>query len=317
MGGVSNKLQAEKIKKGIDILVATPGRLIDHLESKVVDLSGVNRLVLDEADTMLEMGFIGEIEALFAQASPTRQISMFSATMSQNVKKLAKEFLKKPVVIELTDVRQRVDVIEHIAYKVDSAKKTEMLSYLIGSQNLNQVLIFVNTKKRADSITARFNLDGLPTACIHGDIKQPARARALREFKSGKVRVLVATDIAARGIDIESLPYVINFELPETTDDFTHRVGRTGRAGKSGSAITVVCASEYRQLEEIEKDLMITIKRLVLDGYELTEKQPRVFKRKKQKLTEKKPTKNTPKKPKQVNSKKTTKRDSNRNFRNK
>nr|WP_228150829.1 DEAD/DEAH box helicase [Malaciobacter marinus] len=313
-GGVSNKLQAEKIKKGVDIIVATPGRLLDHVENKILSISSINRVILDEADTILEMGFIEEVKRILAQVSQYRQISMFSATISQNVKKLAKEFLNKPTVVELTNVRQRVDSIEHTAYKIDSFKKIEMLSFLIGSKNYHKVLVFVNTKKIADEITQQFNLDGLSTLCIHGDIKQPARARALRDFKSDKIRVLVATDIAGRGIDIEDLPYVVNFELPLSTDDFTHRVGRTARAGKTGQAITLVCANEYKQLEKIEKDLMITIKRLVLDEYELTEKQPRLFKKKKKKLTEKK---NITKPVKKATSKKTTKRDSNRNFRGK
>lgn len=313
-GGVSNKLQAEKIKKGVDIIVATPGRLLDHVENKILSISSINRVILDEADTILEMGFIEEVKKILAQVSQYRQISMFSATISQNVKKLAKEFLNNPTVVELTNVRQRVDAIEHTAYKIDSFKKIEMLSFLIGSKNYHKVLVFVNTKKIADEITQQFNLDGLSTLCIHGDIKQPARARALRDFKSDKIRVLVATDIAGRGIDIEDLPYVVNFELPLSTDDFTHRVGRTARAGKTGQAITLVCANEYKQLEKIEKDLMITIKRLVLDEYELTEKQPRLFKKKKKKLTEKK---NITKPVKKVTSKKTTKRDSNRNFRGK
>lgn len=263
---------------------------------------------------MLEMGFVEEIEKILQQVSVSRQIAMFSATISQNVKKLAKKFLKTPSVIELTDVRQRVDIIEHTAYKVDSFRKTEMLSYLIGSKNYEQVLVFVNMKKTADEITEHFNLDGLKTLCIHGDIKQSARAKALKDFKSGKIRVLVATDIAARGIDIQDLPYVINYELPQSTDDFTHRVGRTGRAGKNGTAITLTCASEYKQLEEIEKDLMITFKRVILEGFELTEKQPRAFKKKKKKLTEKKQVEKPVKK---VKSKKTTKRDANRNFRKK
>ncbi|WP_423494959.1 DEAD/DEAH box helicase [Malaciobacter marinus] len=313
-GGVSNKLQAEKIKKGVDIIVATPGRLLDHVENKILSISSINRVILDEADTILEMGFIEEVKRILAQVSQYRQISMFSATISQNVKKLAKEFLNNPTVVELTNVRQRVDSIEHTAYKIDSFKKIEMLSFLIGSKNYHKVLVFVNTKKIADEITQQFNLDGLSTLCIHGDIKQPARARALRDFKSDKIRVLVATDIAGRGIDIEDLPYVVNFELPLSTDDFTHRVGRTARAGKTGQAITLVCANEYKQLEKIEKDLMITIKRLVLDEYELTEKQPRLFKKKKKKLTEKK---NITKPVKKATSKKTTKRDSNRNFRGK
>lgn len=265
------------------------------------------------------MGFVKEIETILSQTSSYRQIMMFSATISQNVKKLAKEYLNNPTVFELTDVRQRVNIIEHTAYKVDSFKKIEMLSYLIGSKNFERVLVFVNTKKTADEITEHFNLDGLKTLCMHGDIKQSARNKAIKDFKAGQIRVLVATDIAARGIDIEDLEYVVNFELPQSTDDFTHRVGRTGRANKKGNAITLISAKEYKALEEIEKDLMITIKRLVLQGYELTEKQPRLYKHKKKKLLEKKKVdkKRSDKPEKKIKSKKTTKRDENRNFRRK
>ncbi|WP_309109276.1 DEAD/DEAH box helicase [Arcobacter sp. CECT 8985] len=318
-GGVNNKVQAEKIKNGTDIIVATPGRLIDHIQNNAVNVSSVNQIVLDEADTMLDMGFVKEIETILSQTSSYRQIMMFSATISQNVKKLAKEYLNNPTVFELTDVRQRVNIIEHTAYKVDSFKKIEMLSYLIGSKNFERVLVFVNTKKTADEITEHFNLDGLKTLCMHGDIKQSARNKAIKDFKAGQIRVLVATDIAARGIDIEDLEYVVNFELPQSTDDFTHRVGRTGRANKKGNAITLISAKEYKALEEIEKDLMITIKRLVLQGYELTEKQPRLYKHKKKKLLEKKKVdkKRSDKPEKKIKSKKTTKRDENRNFRRK
>lgn len=318
-GGVSHKEQIRKINNGVDILIATPGRLIDHLENKLIDLSAVQTLVIDEADTMLDMGFLTEIEAILPLCSPTRQISMFSATFSQNVKKLAKEFLKSPVVIQIHKARDTVDIIEHEIYKVDLLKKTEMLSFLIGTKNYQQVLIFVNTKKQADSIARHFNLDGLATEAIHGDIKQPARARALRKFKKSEIRVLVATDIAARGIDIEQLPQVINYELPETTDDFTHRVGRTGRAGNPGHAITLLHTKEYRQMVEIEKELILTIPRNILEGFEPTEKEPRIFIRKKASLSERKGLKKHTKSPRRgaKSSNKTTKRDENRNFRKK
>ncbi len=314
---MSNKLQQQKLEKGVDILVATSGRLKDHIENNGLDLSSVNKLILDEADTMLDMGFLSDIEELFALCSPSRQIMMFSATISQNVRKLAKEFLKSPVTVELTDRRQTVDLIDHEAYKVDTDKKKEMLSYLIGSKNYQQILIFVNTKKMADTLVETFNLDGIPSEAVHGDIKQPARARALRKFKAGEIRALIATDIAARGIDIQELPLVVNYSLPETTDDFTHRVGRTGRAGNRGNVITLLTVKDYKKFAGIEKDLMLKIPRLECDGFELTEKEPRMITRKKVQLSEKKglkkPTKAPRKGPKV--SKKTTKRDDNRNFR--
>lgn len=314
-GGVSHKEQLRKINNGIEILIATPGRLIDHLEKGDINLSSVNTIVLDEADTMLDMGFLVDIEKIFEMASPKRQVMMFSATLNQNVKKLAKEFLNNPETIQIHPERSSVNLIEHEIYKVDSDRKTEMMSYLIGSKNYSQVLIFVNTKQAANDITTHFNLDGLTSECIHGDIKQPARARALRKFKSGEIRVLIATDIAARGIDIEQLPHVINYELPETTDDFTHRVGRTGRAGNQGHAITLLCPKEYKQMAAIEKELIMNIPRLTLDGFELTEKEPRMVRFKKKSLSEKKGMKAKPYEKKFKKSKKTTKRDDNRSFR--
>lgn len=315
-GGVSHKEQLRKINNGIDILVATPGRLIDHIEKKAIDLSSVQTLVVDEADTMLDMGFLEDIEKIFQEASLQRQILMFSATLNQNVKKLAKEFLKNPTTIQIHDQRSTVEIIDHEIYKVDSDKKHQMLSYLIGSKNYQQVLIFVNTKKVADALTKHLNLDGLASECIHGDIKQPARARALKKFKSGDIRVLIATDIAARGIDIEQLPQVVNFDLPETTNDFTHRVGRTGRAGHKGHAITLLSAKEYKQMAAIEKELKINIPRLILEDFEPTEKEPRLNRPKPKKLSEKKGLKKPKVKEKAlVKSKKTTKRDENRKFR--
>ena len=297
--------------------------MIDHINTKSVDLSSVNSLVLDEADTMLDMGFLKDIEHIFSQCSKTRQIGMFSATINQNIKKLAKEFLNKPVVIEVSSQRSSVDIIDQQIYLIDDAKKIEFLSYLIGSQNWEHVLVFVNTKAKADEITEQFNLDGLKTACIHGDIKQPVRARALEGFKAKTLRVLVATDIAARGIDIEMLPHVVNFELPETTTDYTHRIGRTGRAGNPGIAVTLLCVKEYAQMAAIEKELIINIPRTTHDEYELTEKKPRGPRPKNKSLSEKKGLKEKRfEKPKDKNQlpkkvtkkKKTTKRDSNRSF---
>lgn len=322
VGGLSHKEQIRKIKAGVDVLVATPGRLIDHLNTNSVDLSSVNTIVLDEADTMLDMGFLKDIELILEQCAQSRQISMFSATMNQNVKKLGKEFLIKPTVIEVSPQRSTVDIIEQQIYLIDEERKIEFLSYLIGSENWDHVLVFVNTKALANRINEQFNLDGLKTACIHGDIKQPVRARALGNFKEKNLRVLVATDIAARGIDIEMLPHVVNFELPETTADFTHRIGRTGRAGNPGIATTLLSVKDYRQMAEIEKELIVDIPRLTHDDYEPSEKKPRMVRAKNKSLSERKGLVKKKKDPKDKNQlpkkpgkkKKTTKRDANRSF---
>ncbi len=319
-GGVSAKEQSQKIQKGVDIVIATPGRLLELCETKSIDLKSVNSIVLDEADTMLDMGFVEDIKKIFSYISSYRQVLMFSATLTQNVKKLAKEFLNEPVVVEVSSQRSSVEIIDQQIIKVDQEKKLELLSYLIGSKNLHKILVFTNTKASVDLIVETLNLDGLSSLGIHGDIKQPARARALRKFKAGEIRVLVATDIAARGIDIEELPYVINFDLPQSTQDYTHRIGRTGRAGNAGVALTLLCVKEYKLMAEIEKDLILNLPRVVVEGFELAEKQPRQRKVVNKKLSEKKGLKQ--KKPKQKiaqkdkpkKSKKTTKRDDNRKF---
>jgi ATP-dependent RNA helicase RhlE len=225
------------------------------------------------------------------------------------------------VVIEVSSQRSSVDIIEQQIIKVDEDKKLALLSFFIGSKNLQKVLVFTNTKANVDLIVHTLNLDGLSALGIHGDIKQPARARALRKFKTDEIRVLVATDIAARGIDIEELPYVINYDLPQSTSDYTHRIGRTGRAGNAGVAISLLCVKEYKQMEEIQKDLIITIPSTILDGFELTEKQPRTRKVVNTKLSVKKGLKDKKPRPrtaptatKPKKSKKTTKRDANRKF---
>ncbi|MFA7083829.1 MAG: helicase-related protein, partial [Arcobacteraceae bacterium] len=295
---------------------ATPGRLLELCETKSIDLKSVNSLVLDEADTMLDMGFLQDIEKILPLISSNRQTMMFSATLNQNIKKLAKSFLNTPVVIEVSSQRSSVDLIEQQIIKVDNEKKLELLSYLIGSKNIQKALVFTNTKASVDLIVESLNLDGLSALGIHGDIKQPARARALRKFKANEIRVLVATDIAARGIDIEELPYVINYDLPQSTVDYTHRIGRTGRAGNEGIAITLLCVKEYKQMVEIEKELIISIPKITLDGFELTEKEPRARKTFVTKLSVKKGLKDKKPRPKTAptatkakKSKKTTKRD--------
>ncbi|WP_228281181.1 DEAD/DEAH box helicase [Malaciobacter pacificus] len=315
-GGVSLKDQEKKIANGLDIVVATTGRLMEHLRNNTIDLSSITHVVIDEVDTILAMGFLEDLEAILPNVGPNRQIMMFSATLNQNVKKLAKEFLNDPAVVEVVNQRSSVDIIEQRVIEVDPNQKAPLLSYLIGSQNYPQVLVFVNTKKIADALVRHFELDGLPSACIHGDVRQSARAKALRKFKEGEIRVLVATDIAARGIDIEMLPVVVNFELPETIADYTHRIGRTGRAGNPGTAITLLSVKDYRMMMDIEKELILDLGRQTVEDFEPTEKKPRLVKPKPKKLSEKKAgnrekvAKRGPKK-----SKKTTKRDEGRSFR--
>ena len=323
VGGVSTKDQEKKIAKGIDILVATSGRLMEHLKNGTVDLSSVTTVVIDEVDTMLDMGFLEDIEKILPNVGPKRQIMMFSATMNQNVKKLAKEFLKDPVVIEVAQQRSAVKIIDQQIVLVDEANKAAALSYIIGSNNYSQVLVFVNMKIEADTLVEHLELDGLTAGCIHGDIRQTARAKVMRKFKSGDIRVLVATDIAARGIDIQLLPIVVNYALPETTADYTHRIGRTGRAGNPGIALTLLSVKDYKMMIEIEKDLIINIPRREIEGFEATEKKPRLFKARPKQLSVKMAeAKKAAKKSgfakntiaKDVKKKKTTKRDANRSF---
>ena len=323
VGGVSTKDQEKKIAKGIDILVATSGRLMEHLKNGTVDLSSVTTVVIDEVDTMLDMGFLEDIEKILPNVGPKRQIMMFSATMNQNVKKLAKEFLTDPVVIEVAQQRSAVKIIDQQIVLVDEANKAAALSYIIGSINYSQVLVFVNMKIEADTLVEHLELDGLTAGCIHGDVRQTARAKVMRKFKSGDIRVLVATDIAARGIDIQLLPIVVNYALPETTADYTHRIGRTGRAGNPGIALTLLSVKDYKMMIEIEKDLIINIPRREIEGFEATEKKPRLFKARPKQLSVKMAeAKKAAKKSgfakntiaKDVKKKKTTKRDANRSF---
>lgn len=325
VGGVSTKDQEKKIVKGLDILVATSGRLMEHLKNGTVDLSSVTTVVIDEVDTMLDMGFLEDIEKILPSVGPKRQIMMFSATMNQNVKKLAKEFLTDPVVIEVAQQRSAVKIIDQQIVLVDEANKAAALSYIIGSKNYSQVLVFVNMKIEADTLVEHLELDGLTAGCIHGDVRQTARAKVMRKFKSGDIRVLVATDIAARGIDIELLPIVVNYALPETVTDYTHRIGRTGRAGNPGIALTLLSVKDYKMMIDIEKELIINIPRTEVEGFETTEKKPRLFKARPKKLSVKKAEAgkiakktgfaktNAPEK-KPAKKKKTTKRDDNRSF---
>ena len=274
-GGVSIKTQVKALKAGADILVATPGRLFDHIVNGTVDLSHVEYLVFDEADRMLDMGFIDEINRILKRLPPKRQTLLFSATFDEAIFKLSKTLLKNPELIEVNERNKATTQVEQVVYNVDADRKRELVSHLIGSKNWQQVLIFTRTKQGADALAKEMCKDGLKTQSIHGDKSQGAREKALLEFKSGKTRVLVATDVAARGLDIEQLSYVINYELPYIAEDYIHRIGRTGRAGSTGLAISLLSPDENWLLEEVEAVIKDRLPQQWLPGYEpdLTKKQ--------------------------------------------
>ncbi|MES9970783.1 MAG: DEAD/DEAH box helicase [Candidatus Thiodiazotropha sp.] len=268
-GGVKINPQIAKLRAGVDILVATPGRLLDHVSQKTVDLSGIEILVLDEADRMLDMGFIHDIRKILAllPVNTARQNLLFSATFSSDIKKLAGRLLDHPELIEVARRNTTADRIKQVIHPVDKRRKREMLSHMIGSQNWRQVLVFTRTKHGANRLAQQLQRDGLSAAAIHGNKSQGARTRALAGFKAGEIRVLVATDIAARGLDIDQLPHVVNYELPNVPEDYVHRIGRTGRAGNEGEAISLVCVDELKLLKDIERLTKSSIPQLVIDGY--------------------------------------------------
>lgn len=267
-GGVSINPQISILKRGIDILVATPGRLLDLLNQKALSLSSVEYLVLDEADRMLDMGFIHDIRRILKLLPKQRQNLLFSATFSENISLLAKKFLHAPVKIQIEPKITTAERVDQVVYPVNHEKKRELLSFTIGSKNWRQVLVFVRTKHGANRLSKQLALDGLTSSAIHGNKSQGARTRALEDFKQGKVRVLVATDIAARGLDIDKLPYVVNFDLPAVPEDYVHRVGRTGRASSNGLAISLVSHDEKKLLNGIEKLIRTKIPQEIIAGYE-------------------------------------------------
>lgn len=267
-GGVSINPQKQKLIKGVDILIATPGRLLDHVGQRSVDLSKVDILVLDEADRMLDMGFIHDIKKVLALVPNKKQTLLFSATFSNDIKKLANGLMQSPVLIEVARQNAATETVTQVVHPVDKTRKRELLSFLIGSNNWQQVLVFNRTKHGANRLAEQLNKDGITAAAIHGNKSQGARTRALADFKAGKVRVLVATDIAARGIDIDQLPHVVNFELPNVAEDYVHRIGRTGRAGNEGEAMSLVCVDELKLLKDIEKLINREIPKDVIDGYD-------------------------------------------------
>jgi ATP-dependent RNA helicase RhlE len=267
-GGVSINPQKQKLIKGVDILVATPGRLLDHVGQRSVDLSKVDILVLDEADRMLDMGFIRDIRKVLALLPKHKQTLLFSATFSNEIRKLSNDLLKSPALIEVVHQNTTAELITQVIHPVDKNRKRELLSYLIGSNNWKQVLVFTRTKHGANRLSQQLIKDGITAAAIHGNKSQGARTRALAEFKTGKVRVLVATDIAARGLDINQLPHVVNYELPNIAEDYVHRIGRTGRAGNEGEAMSLVCVDEHNLLKDIERLIKRDIPKDVIEGYE-------------------------------------------------
>jgi ATP-dependent RNA helicase RhlE len=267
-GGVSINPQKQKLIKGVDILVATPGRLLDHISQNSVNLSKIDILVLDEADRMLDMGFIHDIRKVLALVPKQKQTLLFSATFSDEIKQLANGLLKSPALIEVAQRNASAELVTQVVHPVDKVRKRELLSYLIGSNNWKQVLVFTRTKHGANRLSKQLITDGIKAAAIHGNKSQGARTKALADFKSGEVRVLVATDIAARGLDIDQLPHVVNFELPNVAEDYVHRIGRTGRASNEGEAMSLVCVDELKLLKDIERLIKCDIPNVVIDGYE-------------------------------------------------
>ncbi|MCK8516021.1 DEAD/DEAH box helicase [Methylonatrum kenyense] len=267
-GGVGMSPQVDRLRRGVDIVVATPGRLLDHIRQRSIDLSRLETLVLDEADRMLDMGFIHDIRKVIAELPKQRQTLLFSATFSNDIQKLALGMLREPVRIEVAPRNTAVETIQQHVHPVDRGGKRALLSQLIRNGDWRQVLVFTRTKHGADRLAKQLAVDNITATAIHGNKSQTARTRALADFKKGSVRVLVATDIAARGLDIDQLPHVVNFELPNVPEDYVHRIGRTGRAGHDGAALSLVCVDELKLLGGIEKLIGQKLDRQVVPGFE-------------------------------------------------
>ncbi|MFM7394338.1 MAG: DEAD/DEAH box helicase [Cyanobium sp.] len=269
-GGVSINPQMQRLRRGADVLVATPGRLMDLHQQNALRLDRVEILVLDEADRMLDMGFIRDIRRILSLLPSHRQNLLFSATFSGEIRKLATGLLHNPVHLQATPENRAATTVEQLLHPCDMARKAELLSHLIRTNDWQQVLVFSRTKHGANKVAERLDAEGLSAAAIHGNKSQGARTRALAGFKSGEVRVLVATDIAARGIDIHQLPHVVNLDLPNVPEDYVHRIGRTGRAGQDGHAISLVAAEEHELLRAIERLIGTTLPRQEVAGFEPT-----------------------------------------------
>lgn len=267
-GGVKFAPQAKKLERGVDILVATPGRLLEHIKQDNINLSKVEILVFDEADRILDMGFWEEIEIISSLMPKKRQTLLFSVEQNKSIKRFSELTLSKPVKVDINNQGDLAKKVRQTIYVCDQNKKTALLSYMIGSRNWHQVLVFTKTKNSADEVGKYLEESGLKTLILHGDKAHSQRTKALKDFKAEKIRVLVATDIASRGLDIEELPHVINYELPGDAEDYIHRIGRTGRAGNEGEAISLVCKEEKSVLKDIERLLKYALKVEFYEGYE-------------------------------------------------
>ncbi len=267
-GGVNIKPQFQNLRRGVDILVATPGRLEDHVEQRTVDLRTVEILVLDEADRMLDMGFLPVMKRIMALLPKQRQNLLFSATVSNEIRTLAQGLLRDPQVIQIDRISSPAENVTQVVHPVDKDRRRELLAHLITTQNWRQVLVFTRMKFGAEKLANQLDRAGLQATAIHGNKNQNQRTRALAEFKAGRVRVLVATDVASRGLDIEQLPHVVNYELPTEAESYVHRIGRTGRAGLNGAAVSLVSADEAGLLADIERLIGAEIPREKVPGFE-------------------------------------------------
>jgi ATP-dependent RNA helicase RhlE len=267
-GGVGFGGQLGALRRGVEIVVATPGRLLDHARQGTIDLRGIEILVLDEADRMLDMGFIRDIRQVLALLPDRRQNLLFSATFSRQIRELANGLLDRPASVQATPENTAVELVEQVIHPVDRERKRELLTHLVRTRVIDQALVFTRTKHGANKLAEQLNRDGIATAAIHGNKSQPQRVRALADFKAGRVLLLVATEVAARGLDIEKLPHVVNFELPMVPSDYVHRIGRTGRAGITGTAVSLVCVDEAPLLREIQRLLGGLIPSEVIAGFE-------------------------------------------------
>jgi ATP-dependent RNA helicase RhlE len=274
-GGVGMQPQVDALRRGVDILVATPGRLLDHVQQKTVDLRQVEILVLDEADRMLDMGFIHDIRRILALLPATRQNLLFSATFPDEIRKLAGSFMKDPVTVEVARRNTPAELVGQVAHPVDGGRKRELLAHLVKSNDWRQVLVFCRTKHGANRLAQQLERGGIEADAIHGNKNQNARTRTLKRFKDNELRVLVATDIAARGLDIEALPHVVNFDMPHVAEDYVHRIGRTGRAGAEGEAVSLVSAEERPLLAAIEKLMDRKVEQRVIAGFDPGHTHPR------------------------------------------